>query len=232
MPLIAIAAALPQETAPLCAQLGVARPSRSMPWTAATTFDAKHILIGVSGMGTIAMRRLLQSCPQPNVDIWISLGFSGALVDTIAKGEVLVGHRCMGADLAEIETIPPDRIETVSELHFTADNALLHPAQKKTAAERTGAGLVDMEMTAVAKHAAQNSAEFLWIRGISDGLEDRLPFEPGACADADGWPSVWRAMGILMRNPLLLPHMLRLAGDTKTLAHDMAGKTLEILSRL
>jgi adenosylhomocysteine nucleosidase len=114
---------------------------------------------------------------------WIlSVGFSGALVDGLALGEIVVGDSLVGhpggakleIDLG-MEPAPNSGIH-VGRLCMV-DHIVRKVEEKRTLAKATGAVAVDMESLAVAQVCSKRGTRFMAVRVISDDLSSDLPPE-------------------------------------------------------
>lgn len=226
---IAVVSAIPQEVHGLCTLIGVALPMPKRRWTDVIPMGDHQVKIGVSGVGAERMHALLESWSGEPPDAWISLGFSGGLIDTLPCGSIVSGYRVLDPQGREIPVRTPPTLINNDTLHWSAPFPLLTPEAKRTAAETYGASLVDLEMYQVALHALNQDRPFFWLRGISDGVADTIPFSPEECLNSHGIPSTSRAVAMLLKRPWLLGAFLSLARTTHTLTRQLAERLLEIM---
>jgi nucleoside phosphorylase len=130
----------------------------------------------------------------------LSVGFCGALRDDFDTGEIVVGgtttHPADAAllDLARAAA-PKARDGTV----LTVPKVLIQAEDKKAAASRTGAAVVDMEADAVAVAARSRNVGFLSVKVVID-----TPSEPLASTYA----GCWRVLLDVLSNPMTIGQMI------------------------
>lgn len=130
----------------------------------------------------------------------LSVGFCGALRDDFDTAEIVVGgtttHPADAAllDLARAAA-PKARDGTV----LTVPKVLVNADEKKAAASRTGAAVVDMEADAVAVAARSRNVGFLSVKVVID-----TPAEPLASTYA----GCWTVLLDLLKNPMTVGQMI------------------------
>jgi len=133
-------------------------------------------------------------------DALVSVGFCGALRDDFDTGELIVGGTTTHpADAAIVDlaraSAPKARDGTV----LTVPKVLLGADEKKAAASRTGAAVVDMEADAVAVAARARGLAFLSVKVVID-----TPAEPLASTYA----GCWRVLLDVLSNPMTIGQMI------------------------
>ena len=140
----------------------------------------------------------------------LSVGFCGALRDDFDAGEIVVGgtttHPADAAllDLARA-AVPKARDGTV----LTVPKVLIQAEDKKAAASRTGAAVVDMEADAVAVAARSRNVGFLSVKVVID-----TPAEPLAST----YSGCWRVLLDVLSNPMTIGQMIYDSGRVKIAA--------------
>lgn len=112
--------------------------------------------------------------------------------------------------------IPPAVIACVNSVVST-------PKAKADLAQRTGAGLVDMESAHLAAWCDRNGRKWCMVRVVLDGPEDALPPGIGGWTRGDGELDPWSMLGSLFRHPGAILSLPRLAR-----ARRMAGRNLRM----
>lgn len=87
------------------------------------------------------------------------------------------------------------------------DRIVSTPRDKRAAAERHGAAIVDMESHALAAWCDARGIAWTVVRGVSDTPEETLPNEVLAWISPSGQTRVVRAALDLVRKPWLVPHI-------------------------
>jgi adenosylhomocysteine nucleosidase len=162
----------------------------------------------------------------------ISIGFSGALVDQLRIGDVVVANRIVPAEL----TGSPDEAGLKIDLKMASDekkglyvgrlattNHIVHTVKEKRAlAEKTGALAVDMESLSVAEVCRERKVKFLAVRGISDDCSTDLPSEVLSVLGGSGSIRAGAVVGALWNRPSSYKDLWQLRQNA-TLASDRLG---------
>jgi adenosylhomocysteine nucleosidase len=208
-----------------------------------------QIALAASGVG---MRRAKESAGRVldemhDVDLIILTGVAGGLVDNLAIGEVVLADRLMtreGDDErpTRIIEVPQDHFETSSSaLHtagirhargalLTVKYPLITGAEKRLAAEQTGAIAVDMETAVIAFEAAARAIPFIAMRTIMDTVDHDLA--AAGLADRNGRVRPLKAAAMLVRNPAMVAGVIRLVRNLRQATHSMARSVEAVTRRL
>ncbi len=95
----------------------------------------------------------------------------------------------------------------------TVQTPVLNAADKRALFDRTGAMAVDMETAAVARAASRSGLPFFAIRTICDAADVTIPESIYQCVDQQGHPRFPHLLGLIVRKPLLISHLLRMKRD-------------------
>jgi adenosylhomocysteine nucleosidase len=150
-------------------------------------YDAGEWVAACAGAGQNAATRALAEIEKDGpVASVLSVGWVGALADAYLPGEA---YRVTGV----IDTLTGERFRVPQfkpasqtgsaklppEIWLATSPKVAGAAEKQRLAATYKAGLVDMEAAAVARLAGMRGISFQCIKGVSDGLNDRLPdFNP------------------------------------------------------
>ena len=171
---VAIIAAMPGELKPLVrgwqsgSRNGVRFWSRLGPeeeWIAAC-----------AGAGQAAATRAFAALEDGGpISMVFSVGWAGAL-----RPDIGTGAAYNVAGVIDIRTGERFRCDAVAgDIWLATSPMVANQAEKKRLAAAYQAGLVDMEAAAIVRLAAMRGIPFYCIKGVSDGLRDRLPdFNP------------------------------------------------------
>jgi adenosylhomocysteine nucleosidase len=206
-----------------------------------------QIALIASGIG---MRRAQASALRAldvmhDVDLVILTGVAGALANKLEIGDVVMADRLMTRDgdseqPARTIEVPPDHFETYSSALdaagirytrgalLTVKYALATGAEKRRAAEHTGAIAVDMETAVIAFEAAARGIPFVAMRTIMDKVDHDLA--GAGLADENGKVRPLKAAATLVRNPAMVAGVIRLVRNLRRAADSMAF-TIEAVTR-
>lgn len=94
------------------------------------------------------------------------------------------------------------------------DKILFSPLEKADVFIKSNADIADMESHSVAKAATQAHIPFYALRAVSDGQADSLPQFVASAVSEEGTPRLGPVLLGLLKNPLVLPKLLRLKTNT------------------
>ena len=95
----------------------------------------------------------------------------------------------------------------------TVKTPVLNTAGKRALFDRTGAMAVDMETAAVVRAASRSGLPFFAVRTICDSADVTIPESIYQCVDQQGRPRFFHLFRLIIRKPLLIPHLLRMKRD-------------------
>ena len=96
---------------------------------------------------------------------------------------------------------------------ITVQTPVLNAVGKRALFDRTGAMAVDMETAAVARAASGSGLPFFAIRTICDSADVTISESIYQCVDQQGRPRFPHLFRMIIRNPLLISHLLRMKRD-------------------
>jgi adenosylhomocysteine nucleosidase len=191
-------------------------------------YQGQPLLIVRTGVGRARSARALQTCLEHERPAWlISTGYAGGLKPNLPVGTLILGDSVglYDADAAAFERSrrPSDaRLLThaaqilaqkkrayVRGISLTSAVALAGVADKQRAGEMTGASAVEMESWDIATIAAGAGIPFLYLRGISDSLEQPLDLTL-AQSFITGRKGRWPSLMTALTSPLRAVAALRL----------------------
>lgn len=155
--------------------------------------DVAWTVAGVGVAAAAAGTALLVDGHRPG--LVVTAGFAGALDPSLERGALVVVDRVLRSGEGALELFIPPAPEGARATLVTVDRPVAEPADKRTLAASTGAGLVDMESHAVAATAVAHGIPCVGIRVVSDGADQRLPPEVAALARPQ---SPWRRLGAVV----------------------------------
>jgi adenosylhomocysteine nucleosidase len=139
------------------------------------------------------------------------------IADTIAVDNALLLR-----DLAE--SLPLRDFRILDGCIITSQGILRKKEANRILPEGLGNPVLDMETGAVAEAAFREAIPFLALRAISDPADEEILFSIEEITDRDLNISIRKVLSAMLRNPRILPQMLRLARNAK-----MAGNNLALV---
>jgi adenosylhomocysteine nucleosidase len=166
----AIIAAMPGELKPLIA--GWPHSTRNGIHFWAQRNEEDEWIAACAGAGQSAATRAFAAIEDGGpIDLVFSIGWAGALRAEIATGSA---HNMAG--VIDVRTGERFRCDAgAGNLWLATSPKVADRAEKRRLAATYDAALVDMEAAAIARLAATREIPFYCIKGVSDGLNDRLP---------------------------------------------------------
>lgn len=210
----------------------------------------KHVVMGkvvsadgvaacVGGMGAARAELAAEALVKLGVNVLVSWGCAGGLVDDVEAGSLLVPTQVKGADGVELAVDELWRNKLLQALQMPADArpivesrvAVNSTTEKRRLAETSGAVAVDMESAAVLRVAQRHSVPGLVLRAVADTCHDSLPASLDGALNPLGEIYGLRFAANLLRHPADLAALWPL----KT-RFDLAAATLRrtsgVLSKL
>ena len=220
---VAIVAALPGELKPLVRSWEHNMLNGVHLWR--WKFDNGECVAACAGMGADAATRAFAEIERNGpVSYVISLGWAGALSDEVAPGEVTGISGVIDARTGE----------RFLAAHWSRERWLVTVSQvagkveKQRLAGTYGAALVDMEAATIARLAAMRDIPLYVIKGVSDGLHDRLP-DFNAFQGKRGEFLLTRFVLCAMLRPQYWPALMRMGENSRKAAAGMAEAVLDFL---
>jgi adenosylhomocysteine nucleosidase len=169
----------------------------------------------------------------------ISAGFAGALMPTVALGEVIVATNIVpwkfdrvwsqaGAAISCEQTVQRAVQASASEIGATVRSGpvasvplvVCRAAEKGTLSRLTGAIALDMESAAIGRVAQSFSVPFGVVRTISDLSDEDLPLDFNAFLKPWGW---LRELGALIMTPSSVRGLIRLRRQSRLAAERLTA---------
>jgi adenosylhomocysteine nucleosidase len=167
---VAIIAAFPGELKPLVRNWPHSERDGTRFWVQRT--EEEEWIAACAGAGQPAATRAFAAIEAGGpIDLVFSIGWAGALRAEIAPG---TAHNVAG--VIDVRTGERFRCDAGAGDLWLATSPKVAPyTEKRRLTSAYNAALVDMEAAAVARLAAMRGIPFYAIKGVSDGLSDRLP---------------------------------------------------------
>lgn len=238
-PTIGIVCALNLESAPLLERL---RPKRTQTGNGLKFYDCAlgdiRIVVVEGGVGYSLATQATHALIDALNPAWIlSYGLSGALMDEMEIGDLVVGNAFIkqnGLDpIIQSLSLPQVSEQTVQVGKLcTSDHIVRTCHEKRELHARTGAIAVDMESHAVANVCKARKVGFMAIRAISDTLKEDLPKEVLAIFGPKGTIRTGALFGTLIKRPASIKDLWKIREGAVHAAQQLARLTLKILPLL
>lgn len=192
---------------------------------------ASALAVRVGGVGAEHARRAARALIADGAHALISWGTAAALAPTLSVGTLVLADRVVGDSVPLV----PDRawtarvaeslrgvVPVVRGTMACPTDVLRNANEKRALADRSGAIAADMESAAIGAVAREAGLPWIVVRAISDAADTVVPSSVTSAIDDVGALSMVRLLGGLLKNPMdiaALPKLargMRLAGRTMT----------------
>lgn len=212
MSTLGVVAALPAEGRALSGEMHVDSITTSVP----------GLLLGISGIGRQAADQTARRLIDQGADALVSWGCGAGLTSSATPGQLFLPLHVIdqaGHLTHQVDADWHDRLGRV--LHdagigfetsalVSVNTMLTGLDSKQQLHHECSAGIADMESAAIAAVAAQYRRPFLCVRAVADNLSIALPAELLTALDEYGRPRSIEMLRMLLRRPLLIPHIMKL----------------------
>jgi adenosylhomocysteine nucleosidase len=220
---VAIIAAMPGELQPLVGGWPHSTRNGIHFWAQRTAEE--EWIAACAGAGQAAATRAFAAIEDGGpIDLVFSVGWAGALRPEIATGSA---HNVAG--VIDVRTGERFHCEAgAGDLWLATSPRVANQAEKRRLATTYDAALVDMEAAAIARLAAMREIPFYAIKGVSDGLNDRLPdFNPFLSADGRFRLIPFALLSLL--RPWYWPALLRMGENSKKASQSIVESLRDFL---
>ena len=220
---LAIIAAMPGELKPLVVDWPHSIRNGIHFWAQRT--EDEEWIAACAGAGQAAATRAFAAIEDGGpIDLVFSIGWAGALRAEIAPG---AAHNVAGV----IDTRTGERFHCeagAGNLWLATSPRVANRAEKLRLAAAYDAALVDMEAAAIARLAAMRAIPFYCVKGVSDGLRDRLP-DFNAFLTADGRFRLGRFALFSLLRPWYWPALLRMGENSRRASQSIVESLRDFL---
>jgi adenosylhomocysteine nucleosidase len=219
----AIIAAMPGELKPLVG--GWPHSTRNGIHFWAQRNEEEEWIAACAGAGQTAATRAFAAIEDGGpIDLVFSIGWAGALRAEIATGSA---HNMAGViDVRTGERFHCDA--GAGNLWLATSPKVANGAEKRRLASTYDTALVDMEAAAIARLAAMREIPFYCIKGVSDGLHDRLP-DFNRFLTSDGRFRLIPFTLLNLLRPWYWPSLLRIGENSRRASQSIAESLVDFL---
>jgi adenosylhomocysteine nucleosidase len=220
---VAIIAAFPGELKPLVRNWPHSTRNEVKFW--AHRNEQEEWIAACAGAGQEAATRAFAAIEEGGpIDLVFSVGWAGALSNTIAAGSV---HNLAGViDARTGERFYCDA--DAGELWLVTSPKVADVGEKRRLASAYSAGLVDMEAAAIARLAAMRGIPFYSFKAVSDSLTDRLP-DFNRFISRTGQMQLARFTVFALFRPIYWPALIRMGENSRKASQSLAESLLDFL---
>ena len=220
---VAIISALPGELKPLVD--GWPHSTRNGVQFWGQRSEAEEWIAACAGAGQQAATRAFAAIEEGGpIDLVFSVGWAGALREGLTAG---TAHNVAAViDIRTGERFSCDA--GAGELLLATSPRVADEAEKLRLAATYSAAMVDMEAAAIGRLAAMRGIPFYCIKGISDGLTDRLP-DFNRFLSLDGKFKLARFILFALFRPLYWPALIRMRDNSNRASLGISRLLLDFL---
>jgi len=221
---VAIVAAMPGELTPLVAGWQHENKEGIHVWTGRQ--GEQQLIAAYAGAGQQAATRAFAAIERRGpVDAVFSIGWVGALAEEFTPGSAY----CV-AGVVDQQTGERFAAQAGTEnIWLVTCPRVADEATKSRLRATYGASLVDMEAAAVARLAAMRGIPFFAVKGVSDGVHDRLPDFNRFLGPA-GEFRLLRLILFVAPRPWFWPALLRMGDNSKKASRAIAEELKNLLA--
>ena len=220
---VAIIAAMPGELKPLVHGWPHSRRGSIRFWAQRT--EEEEWIAACAGAGQAAATRAFAAIEDGGpIDLIISLGWVGALTEDVAPGAAY-----NAAGVIDVRTGERFRCDAGAGERWLATSPIVaDAAEKQRLASAYKADLVDMEAAAIARLARMREIPFYCIKGVSDGIHEKLP-DLNRFIRPDGQFVLTALVLFSILRPWYWPALVRMGENSRRASRHMRDALLEFL---
>jgi adenosylhomocysteine nucleosidase len=227
---VALIAAFPGELKPLVNSQGPAgsrwpHSTRNGIHFWAQRNEEEEWIAACAGAGRDAATRAFAAIEEGGpISLVFSVGWAGAL-----RAEIAPGTAYNVAGVIDVRTGERFRCDAGAGDLWLATSPKVAPyTEKRRLTSAYNAALVDMEAAAIARLAAMRGIPFYCIKGVSDGLDDRLP-DLNRFISPSGQMRIGPLILFALLRPIYWPSLIRMGENSKRASQSIAGALLDFL---
>lgn len=180
------------------------------------------LLLSICGVGHNSACQAARELVHQGADALVSWGCGVGLTNSSYPGQVFLPQVVIDTNDKQQHAVDSrwhtrlgDMLKNAGIAYETAplvtvNSMLTDIDSKQLLHQENGAGIADMESTAIAAVAAENRRPFLCVRAVADDLSVTLPPLLLPALDRYGRPRTIELLRLLLRHPGLIPQLLKL----------------------
>lgn len=195
---------------------------------------ASALAVRVGGVGAEHARRAARALIADGALALVSWGTAAALAPTLGIGTLVLADRVVGdsiplvPDLAWTARVAESLHGIVPLVRGTMacpTDVLRNANEKHALADRSGAIAADMESAAIGAVAREAGLPWIVVRAISDAADTVVPSSVTSAIDGAGALNMFRLVGGLLRNPIEIAALPKLARGMRR-----SGETMRLVA--
>jgi len=177
----------------------------------------------LTGIGAQAARKTLSAVLQrTQPSLVLTAGFAGGLHPQLRTGDIVF-------DAATTPSLARHLMTKGTPAAFlTVDHVVASVAEKRTLRLSSGADAVEMESGTIRALCLEAGIPCATVRVISDAADEALPLDFGQCLSPTGRLRPGRILLRCVRQPSLIPALLRLRSVTRQAANRLATILMQL----
>lgn len=224
---VLVTLAVEQEFAPWCRLRLFRRVSRGRVPSFTTEIGSAEVRVALTGMGRLALERVLPALFNDEPACCISAGLAGALSPDLRLGEVVAAAAVRSLPPGSAVEADPKMLERAVGCGARRVSAFLTvPRVVITAGEKRDlssvADAVEMESFRLLSAAGERAIPAIAVRAVSDAADQDLPLDFNRVIDRRGRLSPSRLLAEVLRRPQRVPALVRLGGASRRAAGRLA----------
>lgn len=194
-------------------------PGLNVRWARAGVWHARPVIALANGAGV--KRSEAAADAVPNAAAFVSLGFCGALDPALRLGDVVLSTSVTEFTGRKYEALIPAGCIVATGGVYTSDR-IAGSVREKEELRKTGASVVEMEASGVARASERFGVPFYAVRVVSDTADAGFRLDFNKALLPDGRFSVPRLLMDAMRSPVNgIRELMRLQRDTAAAAEKL-----------
>ena len=220
---VAMIAAMPGELKPLVGKWPHSTRDGVQFW--AQRNSEEEWIAACAGAGQAAATRAFAALEEGGpIDLVISVGWAGALLENVVSGSA---HNLAGViDARTGERFLCDA--GAGDLWVVTSPVVAGEAEKRRLARTYSAALVDMEAAAVGRLASMREIPFYCVKGVSDSLDARMP-DFNRFIEPNGRFQTGKFILFAALRPWYWPALIRMGENSRKAAQNIAQSLFDLL---
>lgn len=192
---------------------------------------ARSIAVAQAGIGSENAFNAASMLVESGAERLASTGVAGGLDPGLSSGDVIIATTVLSPreggsayimrcderlSQALAQRIEIQGIKVKRGPVFTSAEALCSIEEKRRLFRETGASVVDMEASAVARAAVESGTSLVVIKVVCDQADETIPHALAGALRSDGSVNMFKVFGAVVRNPALSTRLIAMEKEFST----------------